>query len=150
MVILPKLFYGVSAWGGVVRFQSRLLPITRVLRQAAILTLGLLRTSSGTKALAYADGYLLTWRFALLWFGSSYGRRPLAVMIFCILDYVLGLNQRISVTDIARHEVTVFRTSGNHARLGWGHVDSLKCWVYPPWTIVPPVHIRLLERDSAL
>ena len=50
--IFPKLFYGVSAWGGVVRFLVRLLPIDRVLRQAAVLTLGLLRTTSGPKALA--------------------------------------------------------------------------------------------------
>ena len=33
-------------------------------------------------------------------------------------DYILGLNQRISALDIARHEVTAFHTSGNHARLG--------------------------------
>ena len=65
-------------------------------------------------------------------------------------DYVLGLNQRISALDITRHEETAFRTSGNHARLGWGHVDSLKFCVYPPWAIVPPVHIKFLERDSAL
>ena len=31
-IILPKLFYGVSAWGGMVRFLARLLPIDRVLR----------------------------------------------------------------------------------------------------------------------
>ena len=50
--IFPKLFYGVSAWGGVVHFQVRLLPIDRVLHQATILTLGLLCTTSGPKALA--------------------------------------------------------------------------------------------------
>ena len=42
----------MSAWGGVVRFLARLVPIDRVLQQAAILTLGLLRTTSVPKALA--------------------------------------------------------------------------------------------------
>ena len=67
--IFPKLFYGVSGpWGGVVRFHARLLPIDRVLRQAAILTLGLLRTTSGPKALAIC-GWLsaaMEIRFALV------------------------------------------------------------------------------------
>ena len=51
-IIFPRLFYGVSAWGGVVRFLSRLRPIDRVLRAAAVVTLGLLRTTSVVKALA--------------------------------------------------------------------------------------------------
>ena len=81
-VILPKLFYGVSAWGGVVLFQSRLLPITRVLRQASILTLGLLRTTSGTKALVVC-GWLpadMEIYFALVWFilrQETFGRHDL-------------------------------------------------------------------------
>ena len=110
-VILPKLFYGVSAWGGVVRFLARLLPIDRVLRQAAILTLGLLRTTSGPKALA-ACGWLpadMEIRYALVRFilrQETFGRRDLLHTA-----YVLGVNQRISALDIARREVTAFRAS---------------------------------------
>ena len=107
-VILPKLFYGVSAWGGVVRFLARLLPIDRVLRQAVVLTLGLLRTTSGPKALA-ACGWLPTdmeIRYALVRFilrQETFGRQDLLHT-----NYVLGVNQRISALDIARREVTAF------------------------------------------
>ena len=91
--IFPKLFYGVSAWGGVVRFRARLLPIDRVLRQAAVLTLGLLRTTSGPKALAVC-GWLpadMEIRYALVRFilrQEAFGRHDLLST-----DYVLGLNQ---------------------------------------------------------
>ena len=106
--IFPKLFYGVSAWGGVVRFQARLLPIDRVLRQAAILTLGLLHTTSGPKALAVC-GWLpahMEIRFALVQFilrQQAYGRPDLLHT-----DYTLGLNQQIAALDIAHHEMTAF------------------------------------------
>ena len=72
--------------------------------------------------------------FALVWFilhQETFGHHDLLHT-----DYVLGLNQRISALDIARHEVTAFRTSSNPARLGWGHVDLLKFCVCPPWAIV--------------
>ena len=147
--IFPKLFYGVSAWGGVVRYQAHLLPIDRVLRQAAILTLGLLRTTSGTKALAVC-GWLpadMEIRFALGRFilrQETYGRRDLLHT-----DYVLGLNQQISALDIARHEVSVFRRSGESASHGWDHLDTLQFWVRPPWSPAPRVQARFLERDSA-
>ena len=51
-VVFPRLFYGVSAWGGAVRYLARLRPIDRVLRMAAVVMLGLLRTTSAVKALA--------------------------------------------------------------------------------------------------
>ena len=106
--IFPKLFYGVSAWGGVVRFLARLVPIDRVLRQAAILTLGLLRTTSVPKALVVC-GWLpanMEIRYALVRFilrQMTFGRRDLLHT-----DYVLGINQRVSALDIAHHEVTAF------------------------------------------
>ena len=85
-VILPKLLYGVSAWGGLVRFQARLLPIDRVLIHATILTWGLLCTTSGPKALAVCR-WLPTdmeIHFALVLFilcQENFGRHDL----FCIL-----------------------------------------------------------------
>ena len=148
-IIFPKLFYGVSAWGGVVRYQARLSPIDRVLRQAAVLTLGLLRTTSGPKALAVC-GWLpadMEIRYALVRFilrQEAFGRSDLLST-----DYVLGLNQRVSALDIARHEVTVFRASGDSARLGWGHLDTLQFWIRPPWVTAPPVHTRFLEPGTA-
>ena len=78
--IFPKLFYGVSAWGEVVRFLARLVPIDRALRQVAILTLGLLRTTSVPKALAVC-GWLpvdMEIRYALVRFilrQMTFGRR---------------------------------------------------------------------------
>ena len=58
-ITFPKLFYRVSAWVGVVRFRVHLLPINRVMRHAAILTLGLLRMTSGLGTLAVC-GWLPT------------------------------------------------------------------------------------------
>ena len=148
-VIFPKLFYGVCAWGGVVRFLARLLPIDRVLRQAAVLTLGLLRTTSGPKALA-ACGWLpadMAIRYALVQFilrQETFGRRNLLHT-----DYALGVNQRVSALDIARHEVSAFRASSVDASRGWTHLDRLQFWVWPPWTSTSRVPARFLERDSA-
>ena len=56
-IVFPHLFYGVAAWGGAARFLNRLRPIDRVLRMAAILTLGLLSTMSTMRAIA-ACGWL--------------------------------------------------------------------------------------------
>ena len=148
-VIFPKLFYGVCAWGGVVRFLARLLPIDRVLRQAAALTLSLLHTTSGPKALA-ACGWLpadMEIRYALVHFilhQETFGRRDLLHT-----DYVLGVNQRISALDIARREVTAFRASCADASQGWDHLDRLQFWVRPPWTPFPRVPVRFLDRDTA-
>ena len=69
-LVFPRLFYGVSAWGGAVRYLARLRPIDRVLRMAAVVMLGLLRTTSAVKALAVC-GWLpadLAIRFELLRF----------------------------------------------------------------------------------
>ena len=147
--IFPKLFYGASAWGGVVRFLARLLPIDRVLRQAAVLTLGLLRTTSGPKALAIC-GWLpadMEIRYAIVRFilrQLTFGRGDLLAT-----DYVLGVNQRISALDIARREVTAFRASSTAASRGWDHLDILQFWVRPPWTPQPKVRARFLARDTA-
>ena len=132
-----------------VRFLARLLPIDRVLRQAAVLTLGLLRTTSGPKALAVC-GWLpadMEIRYALVRFilrQETFGRRDLLHT-----DYALGVNQRISALDIARREVTAFRASSDIASRGWTHLDTFQFWVRPPWTDVPRVPARFLVRDSA-
>ena len=146
--IFPKLFDGVSAWGGVVRFQARLLPIDRMLRQAAIMTLGLLRTTSGPKALAIC-GWLPTdmeIRYALGRFilcQETYGRRDLLHT-----DYALGLNQQISALDIARHEVSVFRRSRESVSHGWDHLNTLQFWVPTPLESGASGSAYFLERDS--
>ena len=148
-IVFPKLFYGVSAWGGVVRFLARLIPIDRVLRQAAILTLGLLRTTSGPKALA-ACGWLpadMEIRYALVQFilrQETFGRQDLLHT-----DYELGVNQRVSALDIARREVRAFQASSVEATRGWTHLDRLQFWVRPPWTSPSRVPARFLERESA-
>ena len=66
-IIFPRLFYGVSAWGVAVCFLKHLRPIDRVLCISALVTLGLLHTTSEAKALAIC-GWLpadLEIRFAL-------------------------------------------------------------------------------------
>ena len=101
-IIFPRLFYGVSAWGGVVRFQQRLQDIDRVLRMSAVVTLGLLRTTSGVKALAVC-GWLPAdlaichelVRFVLRQRG--YGREDLLER-----DYSLGVTRSISAIDVVQ------------------------------------------------
>ena len=69
-LVFPRLFYGASAWGGVARFLNRLGPIDRVLWMVAIITLGLLCTTSTEKAIA-ACGWLpadLAIRYEVCWF----------------------------------------------------------------------------------
>ena len=113
------------------------------------MTLGLLRTTSGPKALAIC-GWLpadMEIRYALGRFilrQETYGRRDLLHT-----DYALGLNQQISALDIARHEVSVFRRSRESVSRGWDHLDTLQFWVRPPWSPAPRVQARFLERDSA-
>ena len=91
-IVFPKLFYGKSALDGVVRFLAQLLPIDRVLQQATVLTLGLLCTTSGLKALAIY-GWLPIYmeiQYALVQFilhQETFGRRDLLHT-----DYVLGVN----------------------------------------------------------
>ena len=51
-LVFLRLFYGVSAWGGAVRYLARLRPIDQVLWMAAMVMLGLLHTTSAVKALA--------------------------------------------------------------------------------------------------
>ena len=75
-----------------VRFLARVIPIDRVLRQATVLTLGLLRMTSGPKALV-ACGWLavdMEIRYTLVWFilrQETFGRLDLLHT-----DYVLGVN----------------------------------------------------------
>ena len=89
---LPEALLWCERLGGVVRYQARLLPIDRVLRQAAVLTLGLLRTTSGPKALVVC-GWLpadMEIRYALVRFilrQEAFGQSDLLTT-----DYVLGLN----------------------------------------------------------
>ena len=65
-----------------------------------------------------------------------------------MVDYALGVNQRVSALDIARHEVRAFRASSVDASRGWTHLGRLQFWVRPPWTSTPRVPTRFLERDS--
>ena len=86
-------------------------------------------------------------RFALVWFilrQTTFGRRDLLHT-----GYILGINQRVSALDIARHEVTAFRASSAVASRGWAHLDTLQFWVCPPWTQLPRVPARILARDTA-
>ena len=148
-IIFPRLFYGVSAWGGVVRFQQRLQDIDRVLRMSAVVTLGLLRTTSGVKALAVC-GWLpadLAIRHELVRFvlrQRGYGREDLLER-----DYTLGVTRSISAIDIVRRAVERFRASSTAAAAGWDHLDRLCFGISAPWTPIDPLPLRFLPRDSA-
>ena len=90
-----------------------------------MLTLGLLYTTSGPKALATC-GWLpanMEIRYALVHFillQKTFGRRDLLHT-----NYVLGVNQRVSALDITPREVTAFRASCANASWGWDHMDRL-------------------------
>ena len=104
-LVFPRLFYGVSAWGGAVRYLARLRPIDRVLCMEAVVTLGLLRTTSAVKALAVC-GWLpadLAIRFELVRFilrQRCYGREDLLTT-----DYSPGVNRVVSAIDVARRQL---------------------------------------------
>ena len=69
-IVFPRLFYGVSAWGGISRFEKHLKYLDRVLRKADLVTPGLLHTTNTVKATA-ACGWLpvdLVIRYELVWF----------------------------------------------------------------------------------
>ena len=148
-IVFPRLFYGVSAWGGVVRFSRQLRPIDRVLRLSALMTLGLLRTTSEAKALAIC-GWLpadLEVRLALVQFilrQRTYGYEDLLET-----DFTLGVNSTISAVDIARREVQSFRSSDTLNNASWSRLDTLCFGVHAPWDPVNPLCTRLLSRDSA-
>ena len=119
-IIFPRLFYGVFAWGGVARFLNRLRPIDRVLRMSAVLTLGLLSTTSTVQAIA-ACGWLLAdlaicyelFRFLLRQW--TYGREDVLER-----DRTLGVNGIISALDTARGEVSPPPSIRSGGRCGMG------------------------------
>ena len=55
--ILPILHYAAPAWSSIVRFPSKLIPVNNILRQAALLTMGLFRTTSH-EAARFIAGYM--------------------------------------------------------------------------------------------
>ena len=148
-IVFPRLFYGVAAWGGAVRFSNRLRPIDRVLRMAAILTLGLLRTTSTTRAIA-ACGWLpadLAIRYELFRFllrQRTYGREDLLER-----DHTFGVNGIISAQDTARGEFRRLQRSRLVEATGWEHVDPLHFREHSPWDPTPEVSIRFLQRETA-
>ena len=148
-IVFPRLFYGVSAWGGVARFLNRLRPIDRVLRLSAILTLGLLRTTSTVRAIA-ACGWLpadLAIRYELFRFilrQRTYGRDDVLER-----DHTLGVNGIISALDIARGEVRRLHRSGVMTADGWEHLDPLCFHEHAPWDPRPELPTRFLPRETA-
>ena len=148
-LVFPRLFYGVSAWGGAVRYLARLRPIDRVLRMAAVVTLGLLRTTSAVKALAVC-GWLpadLAIRFELVRFilrQRCYGREDLLTT-----DYSPGVNRVVSAIDVARRAVDRFLASSAVTREGWVHLDPLQFGVAAPWDPMDPLPVRFLQRETA-
>lgn len=148
-IVFPRLWYGVCAWGSVVRFLKHLAAIDRVLRMSAVVTLGLLRTTSTSRAVAVC-GWLsadLAIRYALLRFiirQRCYGRDDLLDR-----DFTSGVNQVISTIDISRRIVARFRHTGEDAELGWTHLDRIHHEIFPPWMEGQPVSIRFLMRETA-
>ena len=149
-IVFPHLFYGVCAWGGVGRFIKCLRPIDRVLRLSAILTLGLLHTTSVVKAIA-ACGWLpadLSIRYELFRFllrQRTYDRDDLLDR-----DHVVGVNQTISALDTARGEFRrLFRTHAI-AYSGWERLDPIRLGDHAPWDATPPLTIRFPSRESVM
>ena len=149
-IIFPRLFYGVSAWGGVARFLNRLRPLDRVLRMSAILTLGLLSTTSTVRAIAAcgwlpADLAIRSELFRFLLRQRTYGREDVLER-----DHTLGVNGIISALDTARGEVRRLLRSGVVDVAGWTHLDPLCFHEHAPWDPTPELPIRFLPRETAL
>ena len=147
--VFSRLWYGVAAWGSVVRTQARLEELDRVLRMSAVITLGLLRTTSTVKAIA-ACGWLpadLHIRFAVLRFvlrQRVYGRTSLGLE-----DHGGCRNRQVSTADIARRELAAFRCTHPEEAEGFERVDRVRFWIRPPWETPPPIPCTFLPREEA-
>lgn len=147
--IFPCMLSGVTAWGDLVRFQTRLAPLDRVLRHAAILTLGLLSSTSGVRAAA-ACGWLpaeFLIREALMRFlvrQTSYGRTDLLLG-----PPDPGFNRRISTIDIVNQEMRSFSRACPCDAAAWSHIDRVRLWVRPPWDCPPPLDCYFPPREQA-
>ena len=147
--VFPRLWYGVTAWGSVVRTQAKLAELDRVLRLSAIITLGLLRMTSIVKATAAcrwlpADLHI---RYAILRFvlrQRVYGRTSLGLE-----DCGVCLNRQVSTADIARRELAAFRRSHPEEAEGFERVDQTRFWIRPPWEPPPSIPCVFLPRDEA-
>ena len=148
-IILPKLYYGVAAWGGVVRSTALLAPLQRALRCTAIMIMGLLRTTSTAKALALC-GWLpadLEIRFRLLCFyirQLSYGRTDLFSPA-----YSLDSARYLSAEDIVRGELRSLRRHRRQAAEGLDCLDQVRRWLRPPWAHSPALPVHFLDREMA-
>ena len=148
-LVFPCLFYGVSAWGGAVCYLARPRPIDRVLRMAAVVMLGLLRTTSMVKALAVC-GWLpadLAIRFELVQFilrQWCYGREDLLTT-----DYSPGVNRVVSAIDVTQRAIERFQALSEETREGWEHLDRLHFGAAAPWDLVDPLPVRFLDRETA-
>ena len=116
---------------------------------SAILTLGLLRTTSTEKAIA-ACGWLpadLAIRYELLRFllcQRSYGRDDLLEQ-----SHTTGVNGVTSALDTASGELRRLRRSREVTFGGWEHVDLVHFRAHAPWDPTPPLPIRFLPRETA-
>ena len=116
---------------------------------AAVVTLGLLRTTSVAKAIAVC-GWLpadLAIRFELVRFilrQRCYGREDLLET-----DFSPGVNRVISAIDVTRRAVERFQASSDAMRIGWEHLDTLQFGVSTPWDPADPLTFRFLQRDTA-
>ena len=144
----PAFLRGLSV-GGVARFLNRLRPLDRVLRLSAILTLGLLSTTSTVRAIA-ACGWLpadLAIRYELFRFllrQRTYGRADVLQR-----DHTFGVNGIISALDTARGEVRRLHWSGVMTEDGWERLDPLCSHAHAPWDPRPELPIRFLPRETA-
>ena len=138
-IVFPRLIYGATAWGSAVQHQTRIASLDRVLQYAAILTLGLLSSTSQVRALA-ACGWLpaeFMIRQALMRFlvrQSSYGRTDLLD-----LPSDPGMNQIISTADIGRQELRLFRRMCPSEAATWTRISCTHTWIRPPWEHPEPV-----------
>ena len=148
-IVFPRLLYGATAWGSAVQYQNRIAPLDRVLRYAAILTLGLLSSTSQGRALA-ACGWLpaeLMIRQALMRFlvrQSSYGRNDLLA-----LPLDPGMNQIISTADIGRQELRLFRRMCPSEAATWTRISRTRTWTRPPWEHPEPVDCYFPPRATS-
>ncbi|CAD7700019.1 unnamed protein product [Ostreobium quekettii] len=149
--VFPRLWYGAVAWGSVVRTQARLDMLDRVLWMSAIITLGLLRTTSTVKAIA-ACGWLpadLHIRYVILQFvlrQRVYGRTSLGIEDD---DGGCSRTPRCSTAALARRELRALRRAHPQVVEGLERVDRACFWIRPPWEAPPQIPCDFLARDEA-
>ena len=148
-VVFPTLFYAAPVWCSAVRHLSRLAPLDRVIRHAAIATFGLLRTVSHSASQMIA-GFLPA-EFQLCQRAMEFYLWRLTYGDDLIAEEVpTPLNNAVSSRDIITQELRQLNRISSAPSSLFSSVDTHKLWLTDPTSVPIDITPSILDRDIAL